>query len=348
VTAQRTPAILRLTLTLALATAAAPAAAATETDRGVPGSVQPNAPAALRPGVHLSWVRGDGAGVCPDAAVIEAEVSERLGGNPFVRAPTQFIEAIVTQRSEGFQVNIAMRGADGKLMGSRALTSSPGDCRSIATAAALTIAILIDPDALARAPKPPPPPPPGPPPEAARSGLPPGRVSAIAGAGWGLVPGVAPGVGLAATLDVEAPVAIGIATVFVPESRTPAPDDGFAFGLTYAEVVGCFVPIGPRAQTPRLRLELCAGATFGLLHAVVFSGTTTDDPGQRWTFAAAELTRVIIPIVQGLVVEIALEATQPLPRHAFFVVGRPAGMDTVFTQPVSTLAGWAGVGVVWK
>ena len=53
---------------------------------------------------------------------------------------------------------IAMRGADGKLLGNRALTSSPGDCRSIATAAALTIAILIDPDALARAPAPKPPP----------------------------------------------------------------------------------------------------------------------------------------------------------------------------------------------
>jgi ABC-type methionine transport system permease subunit len=152
---------------------------------------------------------------------------------------------------------------------------------------------------------------------------------------------------VAATIDVASPIAIGVAAVFVPESRTAAPDDGFAFGLTYGEVVACLVPIGQVAPTARLRLELCAGATVGLLHAVVFSGTSTD-PGQRWTFAAAELTRVIIPIFQGLVVEIALEATQPLPRHAFFVEGRPAGMDTVFTQPVSALVGWAGVGVVWK
>ena len=342
------PALLA-TLALALATPAA-ADAAPETDHGLAGAA-PDAPAVPPRGVHLSWVRGEGAGACPDAAVIEAEVSERLGSNPFARAPTQFIEAIVTQKAAGFEVTIAMRGAEGNLLGSRALTSSPGDCRSIATAAALTIAILIDPDALARAPAPkPPPPPPVPAPEAARASFPAGRVTALAGAGWGLVPGVAPAAGLAATIDVASPIAISVAAVFVPESRTAAPDDGFAFGLTYGEVVGCLVPIGQVAPTAHLRLELCAGATFGLLHAVVFSGTSTD-PGQRWTFAAAELTRLIIPITpifQGLVVEIALEATQPLPRHAFFVEGRPAGMDTVFTQPVSALAGWAGVGVIWK
>jgi hypothetical protein len=339
---------LALLTTLALPLAAAPVAAAAATD--AVGAGQPNA---LHQGVHLSWVRGDGAGVCPDAAVIEAEVSERLGGNPFARAPTQFIEAVVTQKSAGFEVTIAMRGADGKLLGSRALTSSPGDCRSIATAAALTIAILIDPDALARAPAPkplPPPPPPAPAPEAVVSHFPAGRVTALAGASWGLVPGVVPAAGLAATIDVAPPVAVGIAAVFVPESRTAAPDDGFAFGLTYGEIIGCLVPVGQVAATARVRLELCAGAAVGLLHAVVFSGTSTD-PGQRWTVAAAELTRVIIPIspiFQGLMVEIALEATQPLPRHAFFVEGRPAGMDTVFTQPVATLAGWAGVGVRWK
>jgi hypothetical protein len=294
------------------------------------------------PGVHLSWVRGDGAGSCPDAAAIEAEVTERLGGDPFARTPTQFIEAIVTQKPAGFEVAIAMRASDGKLMGNRALTSSPGDCRSIATAAALTIAILIDPDALARAPAPKPPP--LAPPVATGPRLPAGRITAIGSAGWGLVPGVAPGAGLAATIDVAQPIAIGLATVFYPESHTAAPDDNFAFGLTYAELVGCYAPLPPTA-TPRL--EICAGATAGVLHAVVFAGTPTA-PGQRWTFAAAQLTRVIIPIYQGLIAEIGLEVTKPLPRRAFFVEGRPAGMDTVFTQPVVTLAGWAGIGLRWK
>jgi len=338
--------------TLGLALAAAAAATTTTTAANAAGEADPGAggggPAGGQPGgqpgVHLSWVRGEGAGVCPDAAAIEAEVTERLGGNPFVRTPTQFIEAIVTQKAEGFQVTIAMRGGEGKLIGSRALTSSPGDCRSIATAAALTIAILIDPDALARAPAPKPPPAPPPPPPAPAADSPGGRVTAVAGAGWGQVPGVAPGGGLSATIDVSASFAIGVAAVVFPEQRAPAPDDGFAFGLTYGELVGCFVPL---ASASGLRWELCAGATAGILHAVVYAGTPTG-PGQRWTFAVAQLTRVIIPIYQGLVVEIGLEATEPLSRRAFFVAGRPAGMDTVFTQPVVTVAGWAGVGVRWR
>ena len=298
----------------------------------------------VHPGVHLSWVRGDGAGICPDAAAIEAEVSERLGGNPFARTPTQFIEAIVTQKPAGFEVSIAMRASSGLLLGNRALTSSPGDCRSIATAAALTIAILIDPDALARAPAPKPPPLPPTQQVGAGPRLPAGRVTAIGGAGWGLVPGVAPGAGLAVTVDVARPIAVGLSTVFYPESRTAAPDDGFGFGLTYAELVGCWVPLAPATV---LRLEVCAGATAGVLHAVVFSGTPAE-PGQRWTFAAAQLTRVIIPIYQGLVAELGLEITRPLPRRAFFVEGRPVGMDTVFIQPVVTVAGWAGIGLRWK
>ncbi|HMF39890.1 MAG TPA: hypothetical protein VKQ32_04305 [Polyangia bacterium] len=296
-------------------------------------------------GVHLSWVRGDGAGGCPDAAAIEAEVAERLGSNPFARAPTQFIEAIVTQKAEGFQVTIAMRDSGGKLLGSRALTSSPGDCRSIATAAALTTAILIDPDALARAPVPKPPPPATPTP--AHGFLPAGRIAALAGAGRGLVPGVAPGGALAATVDLPGPFAVGLTGVLYPEQRTAPPDDGFAFGMTYAELAGCWLPLAQFAPATRARLELCAGAAAGLLHAVVYTATPTA-PGQRWTFAPAQLTRFIIPIVDGVVAEVGVEATEPLPRRAFFVAGRPPGMDTVFEQPVVTLAGWGGIGLHWK
>jgi hypothetical protein len=321
-----------LGLVLAVNSALA-AQAAAETDRE---------PAARElPGVHLSWVRGEGAGVCPDAAAIESEVSERLGASPFVRAPIQFVEAVVTQNPEGFQVTIAMRAGDGKLLGNRMLTSSPGDCRSISTAAALTIAILIDPDALARAPapKPTPPPAPTPPPP---DGFPAGRVTAAAGAGWGQVPGVAPGARLSVTIDVSQAFAVGLGAALFPERRTDAPDDAYGFGLTYGQLVGCYVPLAAK-----LRLELCAGAAAGVLHAVVYEGTPAG-PGQRWTFAIAQLTRVIIPIFRGVVAEVGLEAAGPLPRREFFVAGRPPGMDTVFAQPVVTLAGWAGVGLRWK
>jgi len=96
-----------------------------------------------------------------------------------------------------------------------------------------------------------------------------------------------------------------------------------------------------------VRLEVCLGGTAGVLHAAVFTGTPTE-PGERWTFAAAQLTRVIIPIYRAVVAEVGLEVTKPLPRRAFFVEGRPAGMDTVFTQPVVTVAGWVGIGLRWR
>jgi hypothetical protein len=146
---------------------------------------------------------------------------------------------------------------------------------------------------------------------------------------------------------VSAPIAIGVAAVLFPEQRTASPDDGFAFGLTYGEALGCFLPLAALAPTAKPRLELCVGGTVGVLHAVVFSGTPAA-PSQRWTFAAAQQARLAIPVFRAVVAEIALEATEPLPRRAFFVEGRPVGMDTVFTQPVVTLAGWGGIGLRWK
>jgi hypothetical protein len=163
------------------------------------------------------------------------------------------------------------------------------------------------------------------------------------------VPGVAPGARLSVTIDLSHAFAVGLGAALFPEQRTDAPDDAYGFGLTYGQLLGCYVPVGgrPSDASGPLRLELCAGAAAGVLHAVVYAGTPTG-PGQRWTFAVAQLTRVIIPIIRGVVAEIGLEAAAPLPRREFFVAGRPPGMDTVFTQPAVTLAGWAGVGLRWK
>jgi hypothetical protein len=292
-------------------------------------------------GAHLSWVRDDGSAACPDAAAVEAEVAVRLGDDPFARPPTQFIEAMVTRQGDRFQVAIAMRGPDGKLFGSRSLASPAGDCRSIATAAALTIAILIDPDALLRAPPPPPPAPapPTPTPAGLRA-----RVTALAAGGWGALPGPAFGAAVAGTFDVGAHAALGLTGGFFPEQRAAPPNDGFAFGLSYVEAIACVIPLGAGAH---LRWELGAGLSAGLLHAVVY-GVTPVNPGERWTFAATQLTRIAIPIFSAGVLEAGVELSEPFPRRAFFVEGRPAGMDTVFTQPAVGVTGFVGAGMRWR
>ena len=173
------------------------------------------------------------------------------------------------------------------------------DCRSIATAAALTIAILIDPDALARAPAPKPPPPPAtaaaPPPARA---CPPGRVTAPGGAAAGAcVPGVAAGAGLAATVDVARPVAVGVSTVFFPERRTAAPDDGFGFGL---DLRGSWSAAGCRSRRRRaLRFEVVRRARRSACCTRSSSRDAPADPGQRWTFAAARADARHHPDLRG-------------------------------------------------
>jgi hypothetical protein len=293
-------------------------------------------------GVHLSWVRAEGAEDCPDAAAIETEVAARLGATPFRRAPTQFIEAVVTRQAERLQVTIAMRGPDGKLIGNRTLASTSGDCRSVANAAALTIAILIDPDALMR---PPAPAPPSPPAASLAATGPTGRITVLAVGSWGLLPQVAAGIALSMTVNVARRAAVGIMGAFLPERRSMLPNDGFAFGLSYGEIVGCFVPIerGPSG----VRGELCGGFAAGLLHAVVYTSTPLD-PGERWMFAAAQLARLVIPLFRSGVLECGAELAEPFPRRAFFVEGRPSGMDTVFTQPALAVTGFVGLGLRWR
>lgn len=305
-------------------------------------------------GVHLSWVRGDGAAGCPDAGFIEAQVAARLGDDPFQRPPTQFIEALVTRPAQALLVAIAMRGADGALLGSRTLTSAAEDCRSVANAAALTIAILIDPDALLRAPLPasaPTPPAataPVPAPAAAPApGGPAGRMTVGALGTWGLLPRAALGAALAATVDSGPRAAVGVTGAFLPERRTAAPNDGFAFGLSTGEVDGCFVPLG--GGRSRLRGELCAGLWAGILHAVVYASTPLA-PGQRWSFAATQLMRLVMPLPfsRAAVVEVGAGLAEPFPRRAFFIEGQPAGMDTVFTQPALAATGFVGLGLRWR
>jgi hypothetical protein len=300
---------------------------------------------ALVSGVHLSWVRGDAAADCPDAAAVEAEVAARLGENPFARAPTQFIEAAVDRRNDTFEVSIAMRGADGKRIGNRSLASNAPDCRSIATAAALTIAILIDPDALLRAAPPPPPPPPPPPRVASAAATREARLTASGAAAWGALPGTAFGVELGATVDVTRRAAVGVLGGFFPDRRTAPPDDGFAFGLSTIEGLGCFIAL--REGPADLRAELCLGLAAGLLDVVVYAPMPVS-PGERWTFAAAQLARATIPIFRSGMLELGVEATEPFPRRSFFVEGRPAGMDTVFTQPTWGVKGLVGLGLRWR
>jgi hypothetical protein len=295
-----------------------------------------------RPGVHLSWVRENSAAECPDAAAIETEVTERLGDNPFRRQPTQFIEAIVARQATAFEVTIAMRDESGRLIGNRSLSSTSEDCRSISTAAALIIAILIDPQVLTRAP---------PPSEGASTPAIPvsrdigARLALQAEAAWGTLPRVAFGVGFAGTVDLARRAALGFTAVFLPEVRAGSPNEGFAFGQSSGELVGCFVATDPPAGGPRW--ELCGGVGLGLLHVVV-STSTPINPGQRWSVAAAQVTRLILPFARQAVVELSAGIEEPFTRRSFFIEQLSPAMNTVFRQPAVAATASAGLGLRWR
>jgi hypothetical protein len=301
-----------------------------------------------RAGIHLSWVRDEATSACPDAGTVEKQVARRLDDDPFTRTPEQFIEALVTRDAGAFHVNITMRGADGTSLGSRTISSAAPDCRSIADAAALTIAILVDPDALLRpAPVEVPPivvhaAPPPPPLVAAPASDLSGRVALLAMGEKGFLPDAAPGIGLSASVDLVRRASAGLAVGVFPEHRSTSVQGDFAFGLSFLDLDGCFV-----TPQPWLRWELCGGGSVGVLHVVVYDPQPVN-PGQRWFFALSELTRVVVPVFQAWTIEVGVEALEPFVRRAFFVEGRPAGMDTVFTQPRVAWAGWMGVGLRWR
>ncbi|MEO5767206.1 MAG: hypothetical protein ABIS92_02550 [Polyangia bacterium] len=322
-------------------------------EAGVPRSAVAMAALPLgQPGVRLSWVRGPSAAGCPDATTIEADTVRRLGHNPFAQRPAHFIEAVVTREVESYRVTILMRDGEGKLLGSRVLNSGASDCRPLATAAALTIAILIDPDALSRtsadAPAQPvvmpPPPAPG-----AREAAPKavtarraGRVMATGLVGWGLLPDAAFGASLATTVDVGRYGAVGMVLGVLPEQRSPISGGDFAFGLSFAQLVGCFARPGTL-----VRLELCGGGMVSALHVVVYA-PEPDNPGQKWMVGATEMARSVVKLVGSAVLEVGLSASEGWPRRSFFIAGRPTAGNTVFAQPAVALAAWIGVGVGWQ
>lgn len=293
-----------------------------------------------RPGVHLSWVRESSAAECPDASIVEEEVAARLADNPFRRAPTQFVEAVVARQAAAFVVTIAMRDRRGHLIANRSLSSVSEDCGSISTAAALIIAILIDPDILTHAP--PPPLAAAPRPAALGFGA---RLAIHVEGASGTLPALAVGLAFEGTVDVARRLAVGLTTASFPEVRARAPNDSVAFGQSSAGLAGCFVATDLPAS--RARWELCGGISVGLMHIVVSAAMPTN-PGQRWNIAAAQMSRLVVPLGGHAILELTAGLEEPFTRRSFVVDGAPAATGTVFQQPALAATGSVGFGLGWR
>lgn len=118
---------------------------------GVPASAQPaSAPKAAA----LSWVRLPGAERCPDVRALAVQVEARLHRAAFVPPPAAqlLIEASTEPAPESaWKVRIALSDESGVALGTRELLIDQPNCVDAIDAAALAIALMIDPDAALRA-----------------------------------------------------------------------------------------------------------------------------------------------------------------------------------------------------
>jgi hypothetical protein len=309
---------------------------------------------------RFSWVRGEGAGTCPDGRALAARVSERLGRNPFSDAAEQSIEGGVVARDGRFHAELRVRDAGGVARGSRELAANGPDCAELAEAVVLAVALTIDPNAAlggmptppAAPPAPVEPPPPAPPalpscpavrcppPEPCRqkpcpppSGLR-AAVAARAVVAFGVLPGVAPGAAVFGELGGER-LRASLGMRYLPETTT---DDGlYGFGLTTA-TLGAVIA-SPVASA--LELSLLAEVEVGAIHAVVYELEPVD-PGDRPWVAGAVGPRLGFAGPSPLRLEAGGALVVPFIRPSFEVrgVAEPAFQSA----PVAVL-GYLGVGL---
>jgi hypothetical protein len=160
------------------------------------------------------------------------------------------------------------------------------------------------------------------------------RVALRAVGALGVLPDVAPGVGIAGEVEPPGRFAFGIALTYLPERST---DDGsLAFGLAAAEPFGCARLVG----TDRARLGACAGIQLGSLHAVARS-LRPIAPGDYLWIAPTLGPRGTLALGGMVDVELGAVAALPLVAHEFVVQGRPGSAHEPKTI---ALFGWLGVG----
>lgn len=310
---------------------------------------------------RLSWVRGEGAGSCPDAGTIAARAVGRLGRDPFSETAKQSIEGSVVREGEELKAELRVRDEAGVARGHREIRSKRADCVELGDAVVLAVVLTIDPNAAhADAPAPPAPtsapqaPPAAtelpalgvcpvarcptlPPCSPARCPAPPPLENVALAArfvfGVGILPSFSPGA--AAVGEVGTPRVRGsFGVVYFPEVTTS--DERYAFGLTTGFLGAVFAwPVASGVE-----LSGTAELEIGAIHAVVFESVPVD-PGEEWWVAGALGPRLGFLGPGPLRLELGVSAVVPLARPSFEVRGIA---EPVFqSAPVGGFA-YAGLG----
>jgi hypothetical protein len=253
----------------------------------------------------------------------------------------------VSKEGATWQAEIEMRDAGGGSLGSRKVAGDGPQCTSLAAAAGLAIALMIDPDAMLE-PRPVPPPadvvrkdaparPPAPiePISARRGAL---TVAMIATAR--VLPRTAPGVQLEGDLRLADRLDIAISTTFLPEKRQSREGNDVSFGLFWGSVGPCYRML----DASRVSLSGCTALLVGALRTAVFDPIRARTSALPWAAASAGLRAAWAPI-PAFEVEGGVELLTPFYRRDYLVERAPGDNVVVFSDPAVAGAGFVGVGV---
>lgn len=298
-------------------------------------------------GVHLSWTRSPTALSCPDAGRVQADVVRRLGRSPFVEPSRVFIEATITNEAGTWRAELEMRDEAGVSLGSREVESDSHQCGSLASAAGLAIALMIDPDALLERPTPTAAPRPAPVPVAAPAAPTPApptppraELLASAIAASRVLPKPAIGARLAGDVRLLGRFEATLSLAFLPERRAQQNGEEVSFGLLWGALGPCYRLV----DSSRVKLAACATFAFGALQSVVFEPGRTRTSQLPWAAATAGL-RVGVSPTHPLVLEGGVDLLTPLYRRDYLVEHAPGDNVLVFSDPSVAGMGFIGVGV---
>jgi hypothetical protein len=96
---------------------------------------------------RLEYARSARASVCPDRSTLQAQVSQRLGYDPFFHAARQTISVEIVDVDDEFHAQMRLMDENGIIIGSRELREKAEHCDELVASLALAISIALDPSA---------------------------------------------------------------------------------------------------------------------------------------------------------------------------------------------------------
>lgn len=267
---------------------------------------------------------------CPDASALSRAIARMTPKAPVPSGSEDngAFRVLFERQQGGYSARIVVSGEHA---GTREL-SDPGErCSALADATALTIALILDPDATAPPPEPvreaPPPPIVEPPPR--RWGI---VVDAGGGIVVGLVRDVAPVFEVGVSVAPIKILSVDAAALFVPTQRLPLDRGSVDVTLVGGRLAGCLAPFDAS-----VRVAACAGMSAGALFAAGV-GYPTERSAQRSLFAGDFAVVAGGPIVGVLGWSARAGLMVPLHRQLFGIEGAGVAYESLPVAVMGTLA----------